>query len=76
MSNTTVPKMEEITKEQFYKVIYEMNLNVHPYPRGEYPYTTYWEFPNRQLFGLTKEQNTVDGKRVYPNIEQYIIAVN
>ena len=35
--------MQEVTKEEFYKVIGK--LNVHPYPVGNYPYTSIFKTP-------------------------------
>jgi hypothetical protein len=40
--------MTQVTKDQFYEIIFRDKLNVHP--RCE-PDASYWEFPNRQLFG-------------------------
>jgi len=43
--------MKAVSKEAFFKV---MNpLNVHPHPRGNWPYTSYWELRNRKLVGKT-----------------------
>ena len=32
--------MKEVTKQEFYKII--SKLNVHPVPKGKYPYTTHF----------------------------------
>lgn len=40
----------EVTKEEFYRAIFKLNLNVHPRPECD---VTYWETPNRELIGKT-----------------------
>lgn len=40
---------KEVTKDEFWKAV--GSLNVHPYPEGKYPYTSYFKFPDGSVFG-------------------------
>jgi hypothetical protein len=50
--------MEKVTKTEFYKIIYERLLDVHPYPVVRYDnkagYTIHWKLKNGDLFGITR----------------------
>lgn len=46
--------MKEVTKDEFFKIINEKKLNVHPYPVGEYPYTEYFNFPDNTTLGIVR----------------------
>ena len=38
---------KQVTKDEFYKHIYENNMDVHPYIQpGPYPYTSHWKKPS------------------------------
>lgn len=70
--------MTEVTKEQFYAIIYEQKLDVCPYSRGEFNnpvWVTDWNYRNRSIFGRS-EQHTTDSKghNIYPYVEKYFIT--
>jgi hypothetical protein len=47
--------MVQVTKDQFYGVIYQQRLDVFPRSRveaGEYPWPTDWNFRSGALFGI------------------------
>jgi hypothetical protein len=50
--------MEKVTKTEFYKIIYDRLLDVHPYPVARYDnkagYTIHWKLKNGELFGITR----------------------
>lgn len=58
MSTTLVP----VTKDKFYGEIYARKLNVHPRSERE---MTYWEFPNRVLWGWSTPGYMCTGPEQY-----------
>lgn len=54
--------MKPVTKEEFYKIIFDKHLNVHPKPVGDtWPYVSIFKFPNGEEFG--REVPIEDGNR-------------
>jgi hypothetical protein len=53
--------MRMINKTEFYKIIYDQLLDVHPYPIARYDnaagYTIHWKLKNGELFGITRNLN-------------------
>jgi hypothetical protein len=53
--------MTKVTKEQFYKIIFDKKLDVHPSPLGAWVrgkgYLTHWKYRNGQLFGVSFGQD-------------------
>jgi len=49
--------MRMVSKTEFYKIIYNRRLDVHPRPLGRYVdgegFTTHWKFPSGELFGVS-----------------------
>jgi hypothetical protein len=60
---TTYTDMCEVTKEEFYDLIYAQKLDVHPYTRDvyNYPYTSDWKLRNGQLWGVSEGYLWSDG---------------
>lgn len=56
--------MQEVTKEEFYRAIYEGNLNVHPTVEGRYPFTSVFKFPSGRVFGKVVDREEIPGKVV------------
>ena len=54
--------MIKVTKEQFFQVIYRLDLDVHPRPEKE---ASYWELRNRQLVGITTPGYMLQGEKTY-----------
>jgi hypothetical protein len=54
--------LKEVTKDEFYERIYSDKLNVHP--RSE-PDASYWEFPNRKIFGKSTPGWKGSGPKAY-----------
>lgn len=40
------------TKEEMMRIIMSRKLDVHPYPRGKYPYTVEWKFRDGTIFAI------------------------
>lgn len=40
------------TKEEMMRIIMSRKLDVHPYPRGKYPYTVDWKFRDGKIFAI------------------------
>lgn len=40
------------TKEELMRIIMNQKLDVHPYPRGKYPYTVDWKFRDGKIFAI------------------------
>ena len=55
---------QELTEKQFYKVIYDNELDVHPWPIGEWPYTSLWKLRDGRVVAKSVEQKT-GGQRYY-----------
>lgn len=58
--------MKQVSKEEFYSIIFERKLDVHPRPE---PDKTFWEFRNRRLFGVSTPGYRCQGEKAY-----YILA--
>lgn len=43
--------MRQVTKDEFFRVIYSGGLNVHPTPEGNYPYTSVWKYLSHGNYG-------------------------
>ncbi len=54
--------LKEVTKDEFYGIIFRDRLNVHP---RSAPHASYWEFPNRQLFGKSTPGWKCEGQPGY-----------
>ena len=63
--------MKEITKDEFYKIIKDNQLDVVNEPGHWYPHTTEFKFRNGTLFGKVVEEYH-DGKR-YPVVGKYYV---
>ena len=62
----------EVTKDQFYAIIYAQNLNVHPRPEVA---KTYWEMQDgsRKLFGYSEPgYKNPCTKKVYAIAEEFL----
>ncbi len=69
--------MKEVTKEEFYKAIYDNKLDVIPSPTGDKsPYTTIWKLRNGCVWGK-KVPTDKDHKRFpkYPFYEEHYYIV-
>ena len=66
--------MKEVTKEEFYKAIYDGKLDVHPYPEGDFPYTSEFRFKNRNVWGKAVDEWTDGIKNKRPIITKHYIA--
>ena len=69
--------MKEVTKEQFYGIIYDQKLDVMPHSRRDFnepTRVTDWNNRDRSTFGKS-EQHTTDanGTYIYPHIEKFYI---
>ena len=69
--------MKEVTKEQFYGIIYDQKLDVMPHSRRDFNEPiriTDWHNRHRSTFGKS-EQHTTDanGTYTYPHIEKFYI---
>jgi hypothetical protein len=52
-----------VSKDEFYKRIYDEGINVHPYPVGEkYPYTSIFRFPKGEEWGRINPDETCEIK--------------
>lgn len=67
--------MENVTKSEFYRIIYDRNLDVTPYAVGRFDNKTggtmHWKLKNGELFGVTRdlspfETNPTDFYQVAP----------
>jgi hypothetical protein len=54
--------LKEVTKDEFYGIIYSKNLDVHPRAERD---ASYWEFPNRNLFGKSTPGYMGVGPKAY-----------
>ncbi|WP_418169063.1 hypothetical protein [Alistipes putredinis] len=68
--------MKEVTKKEFYKIIYDNKLDVRPVPMGNYPYTTIWKLKDGRIWGKT-EPTDIDYKKFpkYPFYEEHYYIV-
>jgi hypothetical protein len=51
-----------VTKDEFYGEIFSKKLNVHPRPERD---VTFWEFPNRILWGRSTPGYLCQGPKVW-----------
>lgn len=66
--------MREVTKEEFYKIITEQNLDVHPKPKehlGFGEFIVHWKYKNGSLFGQIIPKKELDTYPFY--IRHYYI---
>lgn len=60
--------MIQVTREEFYRIIYEKKLDIHPCSDRSALHITRWEFhnqPGRPLFGISKERLNQYGGKIY-----------
>lgn len=55
-------QLVDVTKEEFFRLIYDGNLDVHPNPERD---RTVWEYRNRVLFGISEPGYMGGGKKTY-----------
>lgn len=60
--------MVKVSKDVFFGIICEKNLNVYYRAIGDYPYSGEFIFPNREIFGYKKP---TENRIKYPNDPQY-----
>lgn len=65
--------MNKISCKKFYKIIKTGKLDVVVDSGSLYPRFTLFKFRNGLEFGRVKHITEVDGKRIYPEIEEYYI---
>ena len=60
--------MKQVTREEFYRIIYEKKLDVHPCSDRGALHITHWQFHNqfgRPLFGISKARLNSHGGHIY-----------
>lgn len=62
--------MKRVSKEEFYSTVGP--LNVHPCPVGNYPYTSLFKTPTREVKGKIVE-SLPEGKAI--PVSEYFIAI-
>lgn len=66
--------MKEVTREEFYRIIKEKKLDVHPHiTNSSYPYSTEFRFPFGQVYGKIVRTPTEERKSYPFYTEQYLI---
>lgn len=68
---TDLTNFKEVSKEEFYGIVYSKKLNVHPDPQSGNLNTVHWKFLDYkkygQIFGVSISNNNFQNDKYYIN---------